>query len=395
VIFGIVELLAIVRTILLFIRKYTLPLNFSSCEGISTINSTNSSSVPDRTADVGNYFRVTDILYVTHSFLHWPEYAVLAYGLYKLLVEASSWKKSFRNNLKEAFANQIWGNSDRYQICQGALSSVIIFVFVASSLATPAVGIAQAYMDNEQYPHCEGQASALKFHYIYQTLTIIAHVFSPAIRIAMVFFVLAVKAIWFDIAMDSNEECMDIRITNDEESSKDWKRASSKYFECNVDYIQRRDINIPFLQAFQTWFVIQWFIYYFQALADLTRLLQPWVTGQSRPALSTAYRGVYTGYDFLAFGIPHVCALKMNIYHQKYLQQKRGEQIEAAKNREKGSQLQYAVAHLLTFEKQQNGDFVPGIPGTGIKIPLDSPGYTLGILLTIFALLGSFVSFGG
>jgi len=176
---------------------------------------------------------------------------------------------------------------------------------------------------------------------------------------------------------------------------KTGKEQAPKYFECNVDYIQRRDINIPFLEAFQTWFVIQWFIYYFQALADLTRLLRPWVTGQSRPALSTAYRGVYTGYDFLAFGIPHVCALKMNIYHQKYLQQKRRELIEAAKSREKGSQLQYAVAHLLTFEKQQNGDFVPGIPGTGIKIPLDNPGYTLGILLTIFALLGSFVSFGG
>ena len=33
----------------------------------------------------------------------------------------------------------------------------------------------------------------------------------------------------------------------------------------------------------------------------------------------------------------------------------------------------------------EDDDFVPGVPGTGIKIPLDSPGYTLGILLTTFA----------
>ena len=397
VVFGLVELLAVVRTILLFIRKYTLPLNFSSCEQVFTINSTNSSGAPERPVESGNYFRVTDLLYVTHSFLHWPEYAVLAYGLYKLLLDVSNWKKSFRNDFKEAFFKQLLGNSDRYQICQGMMTSFVILLFLTASLATPAVGIAQAYIDNELYPHCEGQASALEFHYIYQTLTIIAHIFSPAIRMAMVFFVLAVRVVWFDVAMDSNEESMDLPITNDVEASEDWKRASSKYYECNVDYIQRRDKNIPFLQAFQTWFVIQWFIYYFQALADLTRLLRPWITGQSRPALSTAYRGVYTGYNFLAFGIPHVCALKMNIYHQKYLQEKRREFINAAKSREgeKGSQLQYAVAHSLTFEKQQNGDFIPGIPGTGIKIPLDSPGYTLGILLTIFALLGSFVSFGG
>ena len=85
------------------------------------------------------------------------------------------------------------------------------------------------------------------------------------------------------------------------------------------------------------------------------------------------------------------------MYHQKYLQEKREALINAAKSTEgkKGSQVQYALAQLLKIEKQQNGDFIPGIPGTGIKIPLDSPGYTLGILLTIFALLGSFVSFGG
>ena len=78
----------------------------------------------------------------------------------------------------------------------------------------------------------------------------------------------------------------------------------------------------------------------------------------------------------------------MNTYHEQYLRHVRKKQLEEAK-----SKLGYVKAYSFTIEKSKYGDFVPGIRGTGIKIPLDSTGYTLSILLTIFALSASFMSF--
>ena len=92
-------------------------------------------------------------------------------------------------------------------------------------------------------------------------------------------------------------------------------------------------------------------------------------------------------YDFLGFSIPNVHGLKMNSYHQKYLKEKRKKQLVTAE-----SKLEHVKTYSLTTEKEEDDDFVPGVPGTGIKILL---GYALAILLTIFTLLGSFTNFSG
>ena len=91
----------------------------------------------------------------------------------------------------------------------------------------------------------------------------------------------------------------------------------------------------------------------------------------------------------ISFGIPHVCDLKVNAYHQEYLRDDRKEQLKATQ-----SEKEYVKAHSLTIEKSKYGDFVPRIRGTGIKIPLENTGYTLSILLTIFALAAcKFITF--
>ena len=95
-------------------------------------------------------------------------------------------------------------------------------------------------------------------------------------------------------------------------------------------------------------------------------------------------------YDFLCFSIPHVHGLKMNSYHQKHLKDERKKQLVTAE-----SKLEHVKTYSLKREKEEDDDLVPGVPGTGIKIPLDSSGYTLAILLTIFTLLGSFTNFSG
>ena len=137
--------------------------------------------------------------------------------------------------------------------------------------------------------------------------------------------------------------------------------------------------------------MFQWFHYFFQTVTDLTQTINQWITGTNHPELVIALRGVHTAFDVLAFGIPHVCGLKLNAYHQEYLRHARKKQLEAAKDPK--TKLWYVKAYSLKIEKDNGGDFVPRIPGTGIKIPLDNPGYTLSIILTIFALIASFVSF--
>ena len=385
------EVLAVARTILLILETYILP--HSSCEtnNISTncINFLVSTAIQAESNDSGNYFQVTNVLYIIHSFLHWPDYAFLAYGFYKLLIEYSTWEKTFRQKFKTALLEELYGNSDSYEKCKRILSLLVIIALLLISLTPPFIAISQAIIDNEHYTNC---TTTLAIQCTYQIFTILTHISSTLIiRGAMVVTTFAVKAVWFNIAMDVNTRLQvhrgGARIPEDEE------RASSEYYKCVVDYEKRRDKNTPILYVFQAWFVIQWFIYYFQCLVDFTRTVYPLIKKTSCANLTMAYRGSYTAYDLFSFAIPHVCGLKMNNDHQKYLKEKRKEQLDTARSKEHGSQVQYTKAYSLRIEKDEDGDFVPGIPGTGIKIPLDSTGYTLSILLTIFALVGSFISF--
>ena len=247
----------------------------------------------------------------------------------------------------------------------------MVLVFIPLSLVTPVWSIAD-------YTHCEELLA-------YQTLVVLVHLVDPSIRIAMIFTTLAIKAIWLDIAMDVS---MGVLPDDTHTLSEGERKVLTKHYEYVKDYMQRMKKAKPLLQVFQTWFMIQWFHYYFQVITDLTQILHPWITGMYYPGLTMIYRSIYLAYDFLSFGIPHVCGLKMNSYHQKYLKNKRKKQLATAE-----SKVEYTKLYSLRIKKDSDGDFVPGIPGTAINILLDSPGYIVGIFLTIFALVANFIDF--
>ena len=100
-----------------------------------------------------------------------------------------------------------------------------------------------------------------------------------------------------------------------------------------------------------------------------------------RNVSTMAYHGVFTVYDILAFSIRHVWCLKINAYHIEYLRDERNNLLKEA-----WSKLEYVKAYSLQIGKSKYGDFVPGIRMTGLRVPLDNTGYTLGIFLTIFTL---------
>ena len=384
----IVLLAGIFRTIVLGTLTYKLP---HLCEANSThMNYWNCTVIPDEPENKSRYFRVTDLLYVIYSFLNWPEYAALAYGLCKLQVATSKWRSSNVSSIKEDLTklfNELREEKSKYCWVWLGIFVALIFItlFILISLATPIVRIIHT-CTNECNPGCNKQRMVLGFRVTYQILTILAHILSLAIRVAMVLIVLEVRAIWFHI--DMNVTTIPDSIDKTHTLSEDEKKAISSHYECVTRYKERIAKIKPLLEVFQTWFVFQWFHYFFQAITNLSRTLHPWVTETHYTKFIVAYHATYTVYDILAFAIPHACGLKINTFHEKYLRDERKKQLEAAK-----SKLEHARGYSLPIEKSKYGDFVPGIRGTGIKVPLDNAGYTLSILLTIFALAASFMSF--
>ena len=379
---------------MLLVLTYVLP---QSCEINSTqINSSDCAEIAATESDNRSiYFQVIKLLRIIFSFMTFPEYAVLVHGLYKLLVKTSNAMHPSlhhpslepRKYLRKMFTKLCEERQKHYKAWLGIFIALIfILVFALASQPPPPMGIAHAFIKNKCYPDCEEQQLVLIIRVIYDILHYILHTLSPIIVGSMVITVLVVRAIWFHIDMDEKTKPDSIDKTHT--SSEDEMKAITEHYKCVNDYMQRIRKIHQLLRVFKTWFVFQWFHYFFQAITDLTQTLHQWITGTQHPELHLAYRGIHTAYDILAFAIPHVCGLKINAYHEQYLRHERKKLLKAAQ-----SKRGYAKAYSLQIEKIKYGDFVPRIRATGIKIPLDSTGYTLTILLSIFALSSSFINF--
>ena len=385
---AVVLLLAVTQTSLLLVQTYALP---HTCE--TKINSSDCREIAAESENRSIYFQVIELLRIIFSFMTFPEYAFLVHGLYKLLIKTSNVvHKSLKHpSLKPiVYLRKLFGDLRAKKLkryCRAwmgiILGSVFVVIFTLCSLVSHIMDMVHAVKINEC---CKEQP--LVFILFYESVHLINHTLSPLIVAGMVVTVLEVKAIWFHIDMDDKLEPDRVDDTGNSTLTHKEKTTVKEHYKCVTEYKQRIAKIKPLFRVFQTWFVFQWFHYFFQTVTDFTQTIHQWITGTHHPMLVIAYRGIHTAFDILAFGIPHVCGLKLNDYHQQYLRDVKRKQLKDTE-----SILQYAKAYSLTIEKDNDGDFVPRIPGTGIKIPLHSPGYTLGILLTIFALISSFVGF--
>ena len=93
-----VLLLGVSRTTMLVVLTYELP---HSCDINSTqINSSDCAEIAAESRHKSRYYQVTDLSHVFYSFLNWLEYAILAHGLYNLLVKTSN--SMVKTDLKDA-----------------------------------------------------------------------------------------------------------------------------------------------------------------------------------------------------------------------------------------------------------------------------------------------------
>ena len=401
---AVVLFFAVTQTTLLLVLTCIRP---DTCE--IEINSTDCDEIAAEFENNSTYFEAIEMLRIVYSFMTIPEYAVLLHGLYKLLIKTtnplhksethSSLNPNNKIKKKKSFENL----KDIKAWIGIPLASVFIIIFAVASLATPIMDMIYACKVNHC---CKEQQLFYILSVAYESVHLIVHALSPVIVGGMVYTVLEVKAIWFRNDMKDKKKTDDTAKSTptDNQQADDIpddfakstltvneKAAIKEYYKQVTEYKQCIAKIKPLFRVFQTWFAFQWFHYFFQTVTDFTQTIHQWITGTNHPDLVIAYRGVHTAFDVLAFAIPHVCGLKLNACHQEYLRRARKEQLEAAKGTK--SKLGIVKAYSLTIEKDNGGDFVPRIPGTGIKIPLDNPGYTLSILLTIFALIASFVNF--
>ena len=77
------------------------------------------------------------------------------------------------------------------------------------------------------YPDYKEQEVAHTFCFVYQILTLLAHLFSIAIQTGMILTVLEVRAIWFHTDMDDRTDDLADSILSEVE-----KPAVSRYYEC-------------------------------------------------------------------------------------------------------------------------------------------------------------------
>jgi hypothetical protein len=174
----------------------------------------------------------------------------------------------------------------------------------------------------------------------------------------------------------------------------DWEAVCCRHSRHIVDYNARKKNVFPIYKIFQSFFVLQWIIHLAGLFCHIANLLRPWVrNGQIDHAIVThqIYELLHVLYNGLALVISYICALKMNAYLRRYVRDVQEKQLEAGHNAK--STVQYSLTHLflIKVESVSKSSFLPRIPGTGLSISVENPGFVLSIVLCVFGLIGALI----
>jgi len=170
------------------------------------------------------------------------------------------------------------------------------------------------YNSNREEKKYLGFYAISNIHYF---LTIIAHIFTASLRIAIVIATLTVHVIWSNDELFGDNTQAEI-LAGENPQTNYWETAVKEHRMRVTKYEKRREKVVPILKIFESWFVIQWIIYYVGSVLDLAYNGRPWI-GDKEESLDShtqTYMILYLIYALLAFIIPHVCGLRMNVYHR-------------------------------------------------------------------------------
>ena len=182
----------------------------------------------------------------------------------------------------------------------------------------------------------------------------------------------------------------------------DWEDVCSRHTDRITEYMAIKDNVFPIYKIFRSFFVLQWIIHLAGLFCHIAYLLRPWVRNGPVDVDEDAdmlivthqvYQSLHVLYNGLALVISYICALKMNTYLGRYVRDEQEKQLE--EGRKANSTIQYSLTHLflIKVESVSKSSFLPRIPGTGLNISVESPGFVLSIVFSLFALIGTLISF--
>ena len=271
------------------------------------------------------------------------------------------------------------------------------------ALVLPSMSIAKLHIhSNTTEEHCSEKlvfvqnSLAHTFHGVsFFTNTVVA-----LTRFLMVFFTVMIGVMWrrvkpskedhdrqkkrFSRAINSRINLMNLAAAA--QKAGDWEDVCCRHTDCTIEYTTIKDNVFPIYKIFQSFFVLQWIIHLAGLFCHIAYLLCPWVRNGSVDVDDDAnmlivthqvYQSLHILYNGLALVISYICALKMNAYLRRYVRDKQKKQLE--EGRKANSTMQYSLTHLflIKVESVSKSSFLPRIPGTGLSISVESPGFVL------------------
>lgn len=205
------------------------------------------------------------------------------------------------------------------------------------------------------------------------------------IRIAMVLTTLLIKEEW----SVANKNLMLYQERLLSQSSQQHPKLDRKIFQDLTDiYTKTGQFLAQFHVIFQRWFVLQWIIYLVK-ISQYCLLTFDSLTeySNSRSHFLGQYFA-YLMYYMSAFVIPYICGITINSSHKSVW--KTLSQTQKTLTSYCSNDVIWIIGNMKLTSENPKYSFVPSI--CGLRIPLDSTGHTVTILLTLLTFVISLIS---
>ena len=357
----------------LVIRTLTLaiiPLLWLVAENPCLLNSTSTAKVTSMVYNSSSEYiqRLSVFMMIVITVLQWPAHSYLLYYLYKFFAQKyPAWQQNYQVEYN-------WASFIFRQRCKGAfvvLSLCVLTIASVIAMAGDTVKLATEQVSLDcKYPTLHARRILT---YVYYATTFVTYVLEVAEWYLMVCFTAFVGAMWHDGYKTRKKEME--RAPSQLQITDSFVDEFNKIVECAKSIYK----------IFRSFFVFQWLVHVYLLFTQLVHLLYPWIKEGRSSFANTTESNTTTGpfhsntaaviFYTLALLTVYVCGLKMNSYRRRYIRK-----------------AELTQEQLLKHDRENKSIFTPRVPGTGLSISLESPGYMLGVVITMFGLVGALLA---
>ena len=313
-----------------------------------------------------------NLLHLTSQVAHCFEYFPMLHGI--ILFFLWKYKDKPERDSNDATSNQSDNLSCKSKLCKIILFLLFLVIHLGISILPPALLISWKE-DNIAFYN----ESPVKGN-VYAALAFIDHLYAFLVRSAMACVTILVIHAWKNaqesVNMILKKQPMEFKL----QKLIDTYHSTGK----TVNAIQ----NI-----FQGWFVIKWMVYFINIAGHSILVVEILLVDDKRGGEyekhKLAFLFTQLFYNFFAFFFLFVCGSLMNRYHTNYRKYQESQKRKILSTSCDKYMLLMQSSNTLISEVPEY-QFLPTI--FSIDFPLNSPGYTLTILLALFVFIANFVT---